>query len=118
MISPGDRGKIGTGRQVLIRLTPNPKIIDSLKSWSLNPDVLLVGFKLTDDTDPARWEQAVEKLLYRGQADFVVHNDVRHITADHHEASIYDRKGPVTRTKSKREMAETLWDLLNTGETA
>ncbi len=117
-ISVEDRGKIGTGHQVLIRLTPNPKIIDSLKTWSLNPDVLLVGFKLTDDADPAKWEKAVEKLLERGQADLVVHNDVRHITADRHAASFYDRKGLVTQTKSKREMAETLWDLLNQGEIA
>ena len=117
-ISVEDRGKIGTGHQVLIRLTPNPKIIDSLKAWSLNPDVLLVGFKLTDDADPARWEQAVEKLLDRGQVDLVVHNDVRHITADRHAASFYDRKGLVTQTMSKQEMAEALWNLLNQGEIA
>ena len=75
VVPSGDRGKIGSGREVLIRLEPNPKLIDSLKKWSRNPKVRVVGFKLTDDENAASRDRQVRALIERGVADLVVHND-------------------------------------------
>ena len=36
-------GKIPSGHGVVIRLRPNPKLIDDLKSWSVNPAIRVVG---------------------------------------------------------------------------
>ncbi|MCD4750629.1 MAG: hypothetical protein K8R59_14760 [Thermoanaerobaculales bacterium] len=116
-ISPAGRGKIGTGHELVIRLEANPKIIDSLKTWSLNSAIRVVGFKLTDEPDPVRREEAVQKLMARGKTDLVVHNDLREIGKEHHTASFYDPHGPVAHSETKEEMATTLWRLILNGET-
>ncbi len=116
-VPAGGRGKIGTGHELVIRLEANPKILDSLRAWSLNPAIRVIGFKLTDESDPVRREQAVQKLMARGKADLVVHNDLSEIGKDHHMASFYDTQGLVAHTGSKKEMATTLWRLILNGET-
>lgn len=114
-MAAGNRGKIGTGREVVIRLEANPKLIDSLKEWSVTGDVQIVGFKLTDDPDPMSRDRQVRALLDRGTVDFVVHNDVSEITADRHEAAIWGPEGPIAWTHTKRELAEALFEHVSNG---
>ncbi|MCK5248981.1 MAG: hypothetical protein KAJ98_03395 [Spirochaetaceae bacterium] len=113
---PGGPGKIGTGREVILRLKPTAKILDSLREWSRNKSVVVVGFKLTDDADDAHAEAQVNALFARGGVDYVVHNDLRDIDARHHHASIYGKGGILKKTKTKDDMAEGLFALL-AGET-
>ena len=110
----GDQGKIDSGHEVVIRLTPNPKLIDSLKSWSRNRAIRVIGFKLTNDPDPADRAARVRALLDRGAIDFAVHNDLGEMTAHRHPAEIWSRQGPLHRTATKKELAEALWALLET----
>lgn len=110
------RGKIGSGHELLLRLSPNPKLIDRLRQWSLNPGLRVVGFKLTDDPDPATREQRVNALLERGCADLVVHNDIREIDEKQHFAAIYSRRGLIEKTPNKNELAAALHGLLAGGE--
>ncbi|MGD9252843.1 MAG: phosphopantothenoylcysteine decarboxylase [Holophagae bacterium] len=114
-VAADGRGKIGTGREVLIRLAPNPKLIDSLRSWSCNPKIQVVGFKLTNDTDPDSRLEQVEKLRARGVADLVVHNDASEINGSRHVATIYAEEGAVVRTDTKEELAAELYRLLAEG---
>ena len=111
-VAPGATGKIGTGREVVLRLTANPKLIDSLRTWSCNPSVQIVGFKLTDDPDPTSRAAQVRALLDRGTADLVVHNDLRDLSEDRHPAVIHDPTGPLVRTETKEELARELFRLL------
>jgi phosphopantothenoylcysteine decarboxylase/phosphopantothenate--cysteine ligase len=108
-------GKISSGREVVIRLRPNPKLIDGLARWSRNPDVRVVGFKLTNEPDPVSCLDQVSALLDRGAADFVVHNDLSEINGDRHLATIHDRRGVVARTETKEQLARELWRLLANG---
>jgi phosphopantothenoylcysteine synthetase/decarboxylase len=110
------RGKIGSGHEMLLRLTPNPKLIDSLREWSSNPAVVVVGFKLTDDPDPAARKASVDALLERRAADLVVHNDIREIDGERHLAVIHGQGGPVVKTGNKNELAGALLRLLANGE--
>lgn len=109
-------GKVGSGHEVVIRLAPNPKLIDSLKKWSRNPAVQVVGFKLTDEPDAEIRAAQVRALLDRSAADLVVHNDVREIDDRHHLATIHDRRGPLVRTETKQHLAQELWRLVAAGE--
>jgi phosphopantothenoylcysteine decarboxylase/phosphopantothenate--cysteine ligase len=109
------RGKIGTGREVVIRLEANPKLIDSLRKWSCNGDVWIIGFKLTHDPDPESRDRQVRSLLERGTVDLVVHNDVSGISAERHDAVIWDHGGPIARTHTKRELAEALYNHVSNG---
>ncbi len=111
----GPRGKIASGREVVIRLRPNPKLIDSLRAWSCNPEVVIIGFKLTDEPDAAAREAAARAQLDRGAADLVVHNDVREIDGARHAATIHGRRGARVRTETKQQLAAELYRLLADG---
>ena len=113
-VAHGNQGKIGSGHEVVIRLCPNPKLIDSLKTWSRNKSIRVIGFKLTNEPDPALRATRVRALLDRSAVDFVVHNDLGEITAHRHPAEIWNRQGPLVRTATKKELAEALWALLTT----
>lgn len=115
-VAAGGQGKLGSGHELVLRLTPNPKLIDSLKNWSRNPDLAVVGFKLTDDPDPASRQERIGALLGRGVADLVVHNDIREIDGDRHLAAIHSPRGLVTITRDKNELAGALFRLLAEGE--
>lgn len=108
----GNHGKIDSGAEVLIRLKPNPKLIDSLRSWSRNSEIQVVGFKLTNNPGPAAREKKIRALLARGATDLVVHNDLSEITSDRHPAEVWSPLGPLARTETKDELAEVLFDLL------
>jgi len=114
-VAHGDRGKIGSGLDVIIRLAPNPKLIDSMKSWSRNPSIQIVGFKLTNQLDQAKRAAQVQALLDRGTTDLVVHNDLSEIEGEDHKAEIWNPKGPVARTTTKTELAHALFELLHKG---
>jgi len=110
----GVGGKIASGHEVVIRLKPNAKLIDGLRSWSRNASVQVVGFKLTNTADPAVRTAGVRALFARGAADLVVHNDLGGITATRHPAEIWTADGPIVRTETKDELALALFDLLRT----
>jgi len=82
-------GKLNSDATLLIRLTPNPKLLGQLRGWSKNPKVKIVGFKLTDSTDLDVQLQAVNNLLEQDSIDAVVHNDLAEITADQHRFHFY-----------------------------
>lgn len=107
-------GKISSGHEVLIRLAPNPKLLDHLRSWSRNESIQIVAFKLTNEPDSGKRSRQVRALLDRGTSDLVVHNDLAEITDDRHPAEIWTRKGPIVRTTTKTELAQALLGLLTT----
>ncbi len=109
---PGGPGKIGTGREVVLTLKPNPKLLESLKAWSRRPDITVIGFKLTDEDEPAAREAQVKRLFERGGVDKVVHNDLGGIGESRHEAAIYDEQGVRLKTGTKEELADALMDIL------
>lgn len=111
----GTRGKIGSGHDVTIRLSPNPKLVDGLKSWSRNPNLKVVGFKLTDDPDRKHRLAQVRALLDRGTVDLVVHNDLSDIAGDRHLAEIFDRSARLASVTTKGELADALSTILESG---
>ncbi len=117
-LETGDRGKIGTGHELLLRLAPNPKLIDGLRGWSCNPELRVVGFKLTDEENADNRRAKVETLLQRGVADFVVHNDINEITNEQHAATVYSTRGVLAETRTKTELAAALCGLLAHGESS
>ena len=114
-LTPGRRGKLGSGHELVLRLTPNPKLIDGLRAWSQNPYLQVVGFKLTDTGDLSERHAAVKTLLDRGVSDFVVHNDIGEIRDGRHPAVIHAASGVVSSTSDKNELAAALYALLATG---
>lgn len=113
---PGGPGKIGSGKDLKIRLKPTSKILDSLRSWSANPHLTVVGFKLTDGADQKEQDEAVAEIFRRGGADYVVHNDLSEIHENRHPAALWSSKGLLKRTETKEDLAAALFAHCEEGE--
>ena len=88
--------KLPSGGTPIIRLSPNPRLVDSLRKWSRAP-FTLVAFKLTCGAGPDQTAEAVSTLLAHSGADFVVHNDLAaRCTDGTFPANIHLRDGAVT----------------------
>ncbi len=74
---------------LILHLKPNPKLLDSLKTWSGNPALRVIGFKLTDSKDPQQRMAAVKKQFDSSAVDAVVHNDLAEISQTSHPFYLY-----------------------------
>jgi hypothetical protein len=77
-----------------------------LKSYSKNPGVLVVGFKLTANADADERLKAVRKIA--GGIDLVVHNDMREIKGSAHPATLYAAEQAVAQVENKDELAQEI----------
>jgi phosphopantothenoylcysteine decarboxylase/phosphopantothenate--cysteine ligase len=68
--------KIASGSEFSVKLQPTYKIIDRIMGYAGNPEMILVGFKLTHDPDAGAQAKAARELLKRSRARVVVQNDV------------------------------------------
>ena len=68
--------KIASGSELSVKLQPTHKIIDRIMGYAGNPDLILVGFKLTHEPDAGAQARAARELLKRSRARYVVQNDV------------------------------------------
>lgn len=73
---PVPDSKLASGQALSVNLQPTPKIIDRIMGYAGNPDLILVGFKLTHDPDAGAQARAARELLKRSRARYVVQNDV------------------------------------------
>lgn len=87
-------GKIDSSQDISLQLKVNPKLISNLKKYASNPDLKVIGFKLTSHLSNAETLQKVEKL--REDADFVVHNDLQDIDKNQglHKFTLWGFKNP------------------------
>jgi phosphopantothenoylcysteine decarboxylase/phosphopantothenate--cysteine ligase len=73
---PVTDAKIQSGQELSVKLQPTHKIIDRVMGYAGNPDLILVGFKLTHEPDASAQARAARELLKRSRARYVVQNDV------------------------------------------
>lgn len=111
---PPGRAKLESGPGPLqLRLRPQPKLLDTLRARSRNPRLAVVAFKLTAGAGPAAIDAAVESLLTRSGADFVVHNDLGERGAgDDFPATIHPRGGAPVPCATRAELAARLEERL------
>ncbi len=76
VVLPPGLAKLGSDSAPTLRLRPNPKLLDTLRVRSSNRALRVVAFKLTRGATAMQRREAVETLLARSGADFVVHNDL------------------------------------------
>jgi phosphopantothenoylcysteine decarboxylase/phosphopantothenate--cysteine ligase len=73
--APVAGGKLPSGGAPVLKLRPNPRLVDQLRGWSRAP-FTLVAFKLTHGAEAAEADAAVQRLFAHSGADFIVHNDL------------------------------------------
>lgn len=107
-------GKLSSGSDLLLRLKRNPKLLNSLRDWSCNPALKVIGFKLTDTEDPRQRLAAVRKQLENSGVDAVVHNDLSEISESGHSFLLH-REGQVpVNCENSGALAITINKLLET----
>ncbi|GJM21086.1 MAG: phosphopantothenate--cysteine ligase [Planctomycetota bacterium] len=105
-------GKLASEAETLVlRLHRAPKLIDGLRE--LAPRALLVGFKLTSGKSEPEREQVAEALRTRARLDLVVSNDAARTGEHDHEALVFAAGGVVGRATGKRQIADTLVELVS-----
>lgn len=107
--------KIDSSAAPVLRLKPNPKLVDSLRARSANPAVKVVAFKLTRGAGPAEAQTAVRDLFAHAKADWVVHNDLTAKAAGcDFPADIYRPDGTVAaHCATRAALAQTLGQILS-----
>ena len=107
-------GKLSSGSDLVLRLKPNPKLLDRLKQWSVNPSVRVIGFKLTDTREPSERLAAIRKQLDNPAVDIVVHNDLSDISETGHLFRLHGKDQVPVECGSKGQLAKTINQLLET----
>ena len=112
---PPGGAKLDSGRNVLLELRPQPKLVDTLRERSRNPALTVVAFKLTDGATAPAAQAAVDTLFKRARVDVVVHNDnaARGAAPGQFPATIHRRGDPAAIPCARRaelavRLAETL----------
>lgn len=83
-------GKLGSDQDMVLNLKKAPKLINSIKHWSKNSNVKLVGFKLTSGLNSSEILSKVEKLKNQSHADFVIQNDIHQLQdRNKHEFQVF-----------------------------
>jgi phosphopantothenoylcysteine decarboxylase/phosphopantothenate--cysteine ligase len=111
-------GKLEAGAPALLRLRPQPKLVDRLRARSLNPALRVVAFKLTAGADDAAAAAAIAALRQRARPDFIVHNDLGRGPEPGviGPADIYDANGALAvRCAHRGELAAALVELATAG---
>lgn len=104
--------KLSTNQDVAIRLAANPKLIDHVKSWSSNPDMLVIGFKLTDESSTVEQIKKVTELFSRSNSDYVVQNDLSQISKDNHSYQIFDKNLNLKKAPTTLDLAHQIGEIL------
>lgn len=100
-----------TTERLDLHLKKNKKLLPLLRSWSLNPSITVVGFKLTKNADTQARLSAVERLFAAGNVDWVIHNDLTEITKSQHHATVYGPLGLMGTAATKEELEQKLLEI-------
>ncbi len=107
-MKPSTEGKIDSTKDLAIFLKPNYKIIERLKSYSINP-LTVIGFKLTKNGSSELISEKVKKMFSSGKVDYVIHNDLQNIGENYHISEIYTKEMiKINRCQNKVELAAFL----------
>ncbi len=107
-------GKLSSESDLLLRLKPNPKLLDRLRSWSKNPQVRVIGFKLTDTKDLEQRFTAVKKQFDDSKVDAVVHNDLSDISHQSHPFYLHTLNQEPVHCADGEALAKTISQLMET----
>ena len=108
--------KLASAAAPVLRLKPNAKLVDTLRSRSVNPQLRVVAFKLTRGAGATEAKAAVQSLFAHARADFVVHNDLSAKKSGcDFPADIYQADGTVAaHCATRATLAESLTEIIST----
>lgn len=105
---------ISQPENISIVLKKNHKIIERIKSLSMNKTIKVIGFKLTASGEQSENREAVAKLLSESHCDFVVHNDTssRRSSDNQEDFTIYNTQMSAIQCTTAKQLAKEIEKLL------
>jgi phosphopantothenoylcysteine decarboxylase/phosphopantothenate--cysteine ligase len=100
--------KMDSDIEITLRLKKTPKLIDQIKRFSTNRDLVLIAFKLLVNASEDDTQSAVDKLFVSSKADVVVSNQLSDVHEIKHKAQIFDSTKLLKAVKDKSELAVEL----------
>ena len=98
-----------------IRMKKNFKIIDRIKSYSKNKNIVLFGFKLVRGIDESEKNNSVNSLFNSAEADFIVLNDFANRSQSIQSGfRIFEKNNELSTAGSVLDLAKTINDLILT----
>ncbi len=97
--------------EIAVLLNKTPKVIKRIKE--LQPQTLLIGFKLLSQVPEVDLLKAGQDLLEQNNCDFVFANDLSNIENEVHKAILLDKNGILNRANTKQEIAELTYKYVN-----
>ena len=97
-------------KNLMVKLGLTPKVIGQIKT--LDPNILLIGFKLLDGVKKEELLEVADKLRQKNDADYIVANNLNEIHNGMHKATILNKNGIYTECKTKQEIAKSLRKIL------
>ena len=96
-----------------IELKKNIKIIDKIKSYSKNKNIILIGFKLVKGNSEDKKNSSVNSLLSSADADFVILNDFRNrINSVQSNFKIFNKASELEKVESTKELSKIISELI------
>lgn len=100
--------------EILLKLTPNFKIVDRIKNYSVNKSVLLVSFKFTNTNEQEEINKKVEILLNKSNSDLVIQNDLSTRKNNlQNRFNFYDKNGLINSENNAEDIGKTILQILN-----
>jgi len=107
-------GKIRSGDNLTIQLTPAQKLIGRVKKEF--PDIMLVGFKLLVGSTSVELRDAMIKSIIDNACDIVVGNDLLDLKAGNHQLSVITQQGnsgfPIQQVRGMADKAARLFQII------
>lgn len=97
--------------QLFLVLKQTPKVIQTIKK--IQPDTLLVGFKLLVGVTKEELLQVAQENIKKNHADYVLANDLENITATQHIGYLVDANGHTQKAETKPAIAEMIASTLS-----
>ena len=93
--------------QLMLVLKQTPKAIKLVKA--IQPDTLLVGFKLLSGAGEPELLKAGQSLMEQSGCELVLANDLSGISGENHKAVLLDESGVICRADTKIEIARMIF---------
>lgn len=102
----GERKISSNTNRLILTLKKTPKVIQQIKK--LQPETLLVGFKLLVNVPKEELFAVARESMQKNQADFILANDLTEVSETQHHGYLLAKDGEVTEGHTKKEIAEVI----------
>lgn len=111
-LAPSAQGKLPSQKEVLLRLEPNFKIIDRIKSYAGTSQPIIIAFKLTHTPSKPERIERLRPLAENPSIHYVVHNDLGDRLAGRPLFTVYQGLKPLEKFDSPTTLAAGLAQLI------